>query len=58
MKGVDLSCFSEEVKQFLELSRELKEKIDTSLGLSLENVESYEDITENTTIILDIKDLV
>ena len=36
----------------------MKEKVDSSLGLSLENVESYEEITENTKIIQDIRNVV
>ena len=41
-KGIDLNCFAEDVRTFLQAGIELKEKVDSSLGLSLENVESYE----------------
>ena len=33
--------YSQEVKEFLLLAIELKEKVDSSLNLSLESVESY-----------------
>ena len=41
VKGMDLELFTEEVRGFLELSISLKEKVDSSLNLPLENVESY-----------------